>query len=133
MASGSSRRRREADMGSMLDLIADQLKAHKNLISNPDLNLPEAHNHAFRILESMRIALQQHEALLLYAHKTLDLDYHRRADEIYETCQAKVDEDKELNLPHKEKLARINRFFQEAREARAKLDEKFNIGEEASN
>ncbi len=79
----------------------------------------------------MRIVLQQHEALLLYAHKTLDLDYHRRADEIYKTYYAKIDEQEELKLPPEEILARVKRFGREAGEARAKLDLEFKIGEEA--
>lgn len=112
---------------SMLDLIADQIK---NLNAHPELRQDELRN----ILESMRIVLQQHEALLLYAHKTLDLDYHRRADEIYKTFQAKIDEDEEKTfLSSDERLVRVKRFGREAREARAKLDEEFNIGKAGSS
>ena len=113
----------------ILDLIADQIKQlnadtrQPGYIGEPGIS---------RILESMRIVLQQHEALLLYAHKTLDLDYHRRADEIYKTFQAKIDEDEKLNLPSEERLVRVKRFGLEARDARERLDEEFNIGEEAS-
>lgn len=116
-------------MGSMLDLIADQIKSLKD--NTRQRQFGKSHE-IVNTLESMRIVLQQHEALLLYAHKTLDLDYHRRADEIYKTYHAKIDEDEELNLPSEERLARVKRFGREAREARAKLDEEFNIGEESS-
>lgn len=118
-----------------LDQIADQIKAYGDWLERGgtavDRPWREAHSHVFRVLESMRIVLQQHEALLLYAHKTLDLDYHRRADEIYKTFYAKIDEDEKLNILSDERLVRVKRFGREAREARARLDEEFNIGEEA--
>lgn len=111
----------------MLDLIADQIK---NLNAHPNTQQQVLIN----ILESMRIVLQQHEALLLYAHKTLDLDYHRRADEIHQTFQAKIDEDQEKTfLSSDERLARVTRFGREAREARVKLEKEFNIGEKADD
>ncbi len=113
----------------ILDLIADQIKHIKDNTRQKQFGV---RHEIVEVLESMRIVLQQHEALLLYAHKTLDLDYHRRADEIYKTFQAKIDEDEKLNLPSEERLVRVKRFGLEARDARERLDEEFNIGEEAS-
>jgi hypothetical protein len=111
----------------MLDLIADQIKQFKSNTLDP----PTRHE-LVNILESMRIVLQQHEALLLYAHKTLDLEYHRRADEIYKKMNDSFEEDKLKGaLSSDERLVRIERFGREAKEARAKLDEEFNIGEKA--
>ena len=103
----------------------------KDTLFEPGDKIPEPQ----MILESMRtvlqehaIVLQQHEEILLYRFKTLDLEYHRRRDEIYQKYKASVAEDelKEFLSPD-ERLARVKRYGRETDEATAKLKEEFNL------
>lgn len=109
-----------------LDLIADQIKALK---SGEIFSLNAYSHDILLILESMRIVLQQHEAILLYRFGTLDLEYHRRRDEIYQKYfkdPVEEDEHKEFLTPE-EALTRVDRFSRETNEAWAKLKEEFNL------
>ncbi len=84
------------------------------------------------VLKALTEALQRHEAILLYEHKTLNMDYHRRADEIYRTYKAAVAEEEfQPETSPQDRLDRIKQLGQEATEARAKLDAEFKV-EEAS-
>jgi len=81
-----------------------------------------------KILKSMRVILQQHEVLLICKFKTLNMDYHNRADKISEQLQVAIEEDshKEFLSPD-ERLVRIKRFGREAKEAMRKLKKEFNF------
>lgn len=96
----------------------------KDTLFEPGDKIPEPQMS----LESMRIALHQHEAILLYRFETLDLEYHRRRDEIYQKYKASVAEDELKKLPTSdERLAKIKRRGRETQEALEKLKEEFNL------
>jgi len=78
-------------------------------------------------LSSMKVVLQQHEDLLIYAHKTLDMDYHRRADESFKKWEDDLAADSFMGGTREEKLGRIDKIHEDLRVARRKLKEEFNI------
>lgn len=111
-----------------LDQIKELLQNLENSGETPHFG---ASHQVITILDTIRMVLQKHEALLLYAHQTLNVDYHRRVDKIFADYKDAVSKVALKGLSHEEKLKEIERASKEVKEARAKLDEEFNIGEKA--